>query len=395
LSDIRNSDPPQARILVIDDEPGIREGCRRALRSQGCLVDTAENGEQGLAKIEQDGYDLVLIDVMMPGISGIELISHIHQHDPESVCIIITGYATIELAVAAIKQGAYDFLTKPFTTDDLTMTVNQGLERRKLSLETQRLRSIEEEARRLAEEKARLEELDRAKVTFIRLVTHELKAPISAILTYLDLILKDYIPPAEQHEYLVRAQQRANEQLELISDLLQYGRLKEIKSPAKTGWVQLDGILSEVVEQFKPQALEKNIHLTVEITPGLPPVCMDPEQVRSVWSNLISNAVKYTPMGGSITVRLCQANGNLEGRVEDTGIGIPLEAKDRLFSEFYRAKNAKALQIPGTGLGLVIVKQIVERAGGRIWFESEAGQGSTFTFVLPVEESSGANQDEL
>lgn len=395
MSDSAKLISPEARILVVDDEPGIREGCRRALRSLNCLVDTAENGEQALAKIEQDGYDLVLMDVMMPGLSGIELIARVHAHDPESVCIVITGYATVELAVTAIKQGAYDFLTKPFTSDDLQMAVNQGLERRRLSLETKRLHTIEEQARRLAEEKARLEELDRAKVAFIRLVTHELKAPVSAILTCLDLILKGYLSPAEQHEYLERAQLRANEQLELISDLLQYGRLKEIKSPGKPAWVEVDKILSEVVEQFRPQAVEKNIDLAVEISPGLPPVCIDPDQMRSVWSNLISNAVKYTPAGGSVSIRLGQTNGDLAGQVVDTGIGIPAEAREQLFSEFYRAKNAKALRIPGTGLGLAIVKQIVELAGGRIWFDSEAGQGSTFSFSLPLKAPSGANQDEL
>jgi signal transduction histidine kinase len=218
---------------------------------------------------------------------------------------------------------------------------------------------------------------------------------VSAILTYLDLILKGYIPPEEQRKYLERAQERANEQLELISDLLQYGRLKEITSPGKTGWVQVDAILSQVIEQFRLQALEKDIHLSVEISPGIPPACMDPEQVKSVWTNLISNAVKYTPSGGSVKVQLHQTDAQIEGRVVDTGIGIPEEARDKLFSEFFRAKNAKSLHIPGTGLGLAIVKQIVEKAGGKIWFESEAGKGSTFSFSLPLGRYSGANQDEL
>ncbi len=174
----------ETNILVIDDEPGIREGCKRALSPHGYHVQTAENGEQGLNKVQSDSFDLVLIDVMMPGTSGIDLISLIHQHDPETICIIVTGYATVELAVAALKQGAYDFLTKPFTSDELLLVVNQGLERRRLSLETRRLRAIEAEAQHLAAEKERLEDLDRAKVAFIRLVTHELQAPISAISTY-------------------------------------------------------------------------------------------------------------------------------------------------------------------------------------------------------------------
>jgi two-component system sensor histidine kinase/response regulator len=374
----------QPHILIIDDEPGIREGCRRALAPQGFSVQTAENGDEGLQIIETDGIDLALIDVMMPGIGGLELIARIHQHDPEIVCIIITGYATVELAVAALKQGAYDFLTKPFTTDDLTLVVNQGVERRQLTLETKRLQSIEAEAQRLAEEKARLEELDRAKVAFIRLVTHELQAPISAISTYLDLMLNDYIPPERQHEYLEKAQERAKEQIDLIADLLEFGRLKEIKTAGKPAPLQIETVLSQVLEGSQAQATEKGIQITADISPGLPPVCLPPEQAKSIWMNLISNAIKYTPSGGQVTVRLHQQDGNLLGEVQDTGIGIPEEAVDSLFTEFFRARNAKALGIPGTGLGLAIIKQIIEKAGGSIWVESQASQGSTFSFRLPV-----------
>jgi signal transduction histidine kinase len=374
----------QPHILIIDDEPGIREGCRRALAPQGFSVQTAENGDEGLQIIETDGIDLALIDVMMPGIGGLELIARIHQHDPEIVCIIITGYATVELAVAALKQGAYDFLTKPFTTDDLTLVVNQGVERRQLTLETKRLQSIEAEAQRLAEEKARLEELDRAKVAFIRLVTHELQAPISAISTYLDLMLNDYIPAERQREYLEKAQERAKEQIDLIADLLEFGRLKEIKTAGKPAPLQIETVLSQVLEGSQAQATEKGIQITADISPGLPPVCLPPEQAKSIWMNLISNAIKYTSAGGQVTVRLRQQDGNLLGEVQDTGIGIPEEARDSLFTEFFRARNAKALGIPGTGLGLAIIKQIIERAGGNIWVESQAGQGSTFSFRLPV-----------
>ena len=177
-----------AKILVIDDESGIREGVKRALTPQGYVVDGAENGAEGLRKIQSNGFDLVLIDVMMPGVSGIDLIASIHQHDSETVCIIITGYATVELAVRAIKQGAYDFLTKPFTVDDLMIVVNQGLERRKFSLEARRLQTIEVEAQQLVFEKSRLEELDKAKRQFYRLVTHELQAPVAAINNYLQLM---------------------------------------------------------------------------------------------------------------------------------------------------------------------------------------------------------------
>jgi two-component system sensor histidine kinase/response regulator len=371
------------KILVIDDEPGIREGCRRALVPQGYAVQTAENGEEGMKLVLSDGFDLALIDVMMPGTSGLELISMIHGHDPDTVCIIITGYATVELAVSAIKQGAYDFLTKPFTTDDLLLVVNQGLERRQLTLETRRLQSIEVEAQRLAAEKARLEELDRAKVAFIHLATHELQAPISAILTYLDLMLNGYIPVEEQRETLERIQERAKELLSLDADLLEFGRLKEIQATIQPKPLQLEEVLQKVLEQLAVEAQEKDLAIQLEIASGLPPVCLAADQARSVWTNLITNAIKYTPAGGELHIRIAQEAVQVLGQVSDTGIGIPDDAKTSLFSEFFRAKNAKALNIPGTGLGLAIVKQIIEKAGGKIWVESQVDQGSTFSFVLP------------
>jgi two-component system sensor histidine kinase/response regulator len=372
------------RILVVDDEPGIREGCRRALTPHGYSIQTAENGEEGLLFIQSGEFDLALVDVMMPGMNGIDLITLIHEYDPEIVCIIITGFATVELAVTAIKQGAYDFLTKPFTTDDLLLVVNQGLERRRLSLEAKRLQSIEAEAQHLAEEKARLEELDQAKIAFIRLVTHELQAPISAISTYLDLILNEYIPSEKQREYLERAQQRAQEQLKLISDLLEFGRLKEIKTTKKAEQVQVDAELHKVISELEPMATENNIKLSVDISGDLEPVFMPPDQVKSIWTNLLSNAIKFTHPGGTVIIQLHKEESTIYGKVQDNGIGIPANAIDKIFSEFFRAQNAKDLNIPGTGLGLAIVKQIVDKVGGDIYYESEINKGTSFIFELPV-----------
>jgi two-component system sensor histidine kinase/response regulator len=372
------------RILVVDDEPGIREGCRRALTPHGYSIQTAENGEEGLLFIQSGEFDLALVDVMMPGMNGIDLITLIHEYDPEIVCIIITGYATVELAVTAIKQGAYDFLTKPFTTDDLLLVVNQGLERRRLSLEAKRLQTIEAEAQHLAEEKARLEELEETKIAFIRLVTHELQAPISAISTYLDLILNEYIPSEKQREYLERAQQRAQEQLKLISDLLEFGRLKEIKTTKKAEQVQMDAELHKVISELEPMATENNIKLSVDISGDLEPVFMPPDQVKSIWTNLLSNAIKFTPPGGTVIIQLHKEESTIYGKVQDNGIGIPANAIDKIFSEFFRAQNAKDLNIPGTGLGLAIVKQIVDKVGGDIYYESEINKGTSFNFELPV-----------
>lgn len=173
----------EAKILVIDDAPDVREVCAQALLPHGLTVEAAACSE-GLRKIESGGYDLVLLDL-----GSADLVASIHARDPEAVCIILTQRATAELAVKAVQQGAYDFVVKPFTAAELRVAAERGLERRRLSLQVKRLQAVEAEARRLAQDKARLEEIDKSKMAFIRLVTHELQAPVAAIQNYMQLIL--------------------------------------------------------------------------------------------------------------------------------------------------------------------------------------------------------------
>lgn len=372
------------RILVIDDEPGIREGCRRVLGTQQYQVDGAENGKEAMSMVRQTGYDVVLLDVMMPDVSGIDLIAPIHERDPETVCIVITGYATVELAVRAIKEGAYDFINKPFTADDLTLAVKQGMERRRLSLEAKRCALVEEQAATLTEEKRRLEEVDRAKMAFVRMVTHELRAPVAAIQSYLRLILDGYVEPERVNEILGRAEIRAREELQLIADLLELTRLQNVPAPDKVTLVDVQAVLRGVIEQFEGQVSEKHLDMQVTVDCSLPPVRMAPDLLKSVWLNLISNAIKYTPAGGRISVDLQCTDDHILGKVIDTGIGISEEDQKQLFIEFFRTENAKMMPVPGTGLGLVIVKEILDNAGGTIGVQSEEGKGSTFTFTLPV-----------
>lgn len=371
------------RILVIDDEQGIREGSKRALSALGYEVDTAENGEQGLELVQKTVYDLVLLDVMMPGISGIDLIEKIHEVDADTVCIIITGYATVEMAVRAIKQGAYDFLTKPFTVDDLRLVVEQGLERRRLTLETKRLQFIELEAKRLEEEKARLEELDRAKMQFIRLVTHELQAPIAAIHTYVKLILEGYVPQEKINETLEKCLARAEEQMAMIKDLLELGRVQIVEQKAAETDIFPDKELYEVVEGLKKQAIEKGLDVRISVQENIPAVKGKADRMRSIWRNLIENAIKYTERG-YIEINLKAEGGQIIGEVKDSGIGIPSEDQQHLFQEFFRAKNAKTGHQPGTGLGLVIVKKAIEGMGGNVKVVSQEGKGSSFIFSIPV-----------
>jgi two-component system sensor histidine kinase/response regulator len=383
-----NNDKAKAKILVIDDEVGMREGCRRALTPEGYAVDTAADLTTGLELALKGEYELYLIDVMMPDGSGLDLLDPILEHDPNAICIIITGFGSIQMAVEAVRQGAYDFLSKPFTSDELLMAVGQGLERRQL-------KAIEAQAEELERAKTELEKLDEIKSQLMLQVAHELRAPVAAVQSYINLILAGYIPADELNPTLRRVQDRLQEMLDLISDLLELARLKQAKEQiaAEAGPEPMAEVLEEVHELFREQAHEKRQSLLVEILDH-PVVTADRDHLRQIWTNLISNAIKYTPEGGRIAVTLQEDEGKAIGTVEDSGIGIAEKDLPNLFQEFFRTDQAKASGEIGTGLGLSIVKQIVESYGGEIKLTSRLGQGSRFTFILPLEPPPAKPEEE-
>jgi signal transduction histidine kinase len=373
----------KGNILVIDDEEGIREGCRRALEPQGFAVETAATLREGLRKIQEGDFDLVLLDVMMPDGRGIDLLAPTHEKDPDIVSVIITGYATVELAVEAIKRGAYDFISKPFTSDLLLMTVSQGLERRRLSLEAKRLQAVEQEAAELARAKEEMERLDKFKTAFTLTVAHELRAPVTALQSFLLAMLKGYVAPDQQRDILQRAIERTQGLLDLVDDLLNLAAARQELTPPKRKTLSLADSLEEVVPLLRTQAEEKGITFAMEVRQR-PLVEANPDQMRQLWTNLISNAIKYTPAGGEVRVTLNDEGEWAVGTLKDTGIGIAPEDQAKIFGEFYRTPQAKEMEPRGTGLGLPLVKRIVEAHGGTIEVESALGQGSRFTFRLPL-----------
>jgi two-component system sensor histidine kinase/response regulator len=371
----------EINVLVIDDELGIREGCRRALTPLGHNVDVAETGVTGLRKLRERPFDLVLLDLMLPGMSGLEALDRIHEIDPDIVVIIITGYATVEAAVKTIKKGAYDFISKPFTSDDLVLVVNQGLEHRRLTLETKRLQAVEEEAKELARAKDELEKLDAMKSRFMLTVAHELRAPLAAIQGYLGLILDGYAGEDEQ-EMLESAHQRCAELLDAIHDLLILAQMKERATELKKTTVSVADVLEEVASLLKGQAELKGVTFRLEIS-SRPEMLASQENLKQLWTNLISNAIKYTPAGGTVLASLDKKDGHVVGTISDTGIGIAVDDLPRIFDEFYRTKQAKEIDPHGTGLGLPIVKAIIDAHGGTIEVDSKVGEGTTLTFSLP------------
>jgi two-component system sensor histidine kinase/response regulator len=376
------------RILVVDDEVGMREGCRRALASQGFRVSTAEHGADCLRQVREGAFDLVLLDAMMPGMSGLELLERIHDRDPDTVCVMITGYATVDLAAQAMKQGADGFLPKPFTADELLTAVRQGLEERQQRRLFKQRAEQAEEIRQLERARQEMARLDAFESRFMLVVVHELRNPAGVIKNYLQLMRSGFVDDDEWDDYLEKLDLRASQLLEMLDDLLELAHLKGVSSPSKVEPVAVADLLQEVVRELSPGAEAKGLRLVLEIQ-DRPVMLAQRSHLRSLWTHLIGNAIRYTPAdgvrpGGQVRVKLGLEDGQIRTQVSDTGIGISTEELTRVFQEFYRSESARE-QVPfGTGLGLAIVNQVVQIYRGTIQVESKPGEGSTITTRFPA-----------
>jgi signal transduction histidine kinase len=360
----------------------MREGCRRALVPYGYQVSIAEHGVEGLRLLREGSFDMVLLDAMMPGMSGLELLERIHEQDPDIVCVMITGYATVDLAARAMKQGAQDFLPKPFTTDELLMTVERGLEERKTRLLQRQREQQADESEQLERARQDIAKLDAIQSRFMLVIAHELRDPAGVIKNYLQLMRGGYIAKPEWDDYLEKLDGRATQLLHMLDDILELAYLKESSGSSGLIAVNAADVLDEVARRLEPAAKSKGVQLKVSIQ-AWPEVHVRPAHLKSLWTNLIENAIQFTP-GGQVSVTLLEEDDRMVSAVADTGIGMSTDELACIFQEFYRTEPAQA-EVPfGTGLGLSIVDQIVRNYEGSLEVDSVPGQGSTFTFALPI-----------
>jgi PAS domain S-box-containing protein len=486
-------------VLVVDDEEGIREGSQRILKRIGFEVQTAERGDQALKIVEQHHPAIVLLDLKMPGLDGMEVLGRIKHIDAEIQVIVITGYATVETAIEAMKEGAYDFIPKPFEPDQLRIVVNRAAEKIRLTreaaqLERERARTLsdlgaeksrvrtiveslpdgllvtnadgrvvmvnpacrrmlnldskagvgepvedsipDESLCRLVREISRgchvdygdippqefslpnetylraraqpvlgdrkeclgtvvnfvdittMKVLDRLKSEFVAKVSHELRSPLSTIHEQLAVVIRDLVEsaPQQDHHLLTRAQERTRGLISLIGDLLDLSRIEEGLICREPQPVQIGELLQRIVEYVGEQARAKKQALSLQLAEDpLPRMHADPVALESIFGNLITNAVKYTPEGGNIRVEADRAGINVRVRVTDNGFGIAEKHLDKIFERFYRVKDGNTRYITGTGLGLPIVKGLVDSMGGILEVETTPGEGSTFTVLLPID----------
>jgi two-component system, sensor histidine kinase and response regulator len=378
----------KGRILIIDDEEGIRKGCMRVLHPAGYEIEAAATFHEGLEKIQAGGFDLVLLDVMMPDGRGIDLLEPIRQRDPDAVAVLITGYATVELAVDAIKRGAYDFIAKPFTAQMLFMTVEQGLEKRRLSTEARRLRAVQAQFAELEQARDQAEKLSELKSRFATMVAHELRAPIGASQSLVKTVLRGLAGELnpKQSELLGRVEVRLDTLLKLVNDLLTLAASKSLAQEKPLAPVNIQAVVERVLQTYGDQAAAKGVSLQQVAAPFNGEICATEDGLETIVGNLVCNAVKYTPAGGSVRVEL-KSEGEWECAVlsvADTGIGIPEPELARIGDEFFRGSNARAENIEGTGLGMSIVRELLNRFSAQIDINSQAGRGTSVTLRFPL-----------
>ncbi len=362
-------DSKKFKVLVIDDEESMRDSCCMILDKEGFETDSAKNGILGLEKVESDKPDFVIIDLKMPRMSGQEVLKKVKEIDPDIIPIVITGYATVESAVDAMKKGAYDFLPKPFSPEELRIIMRRGLERKKLIRETKRLRK----------EKKLMEE------NFITMVSHQLRSPLVAIVQYFEVILAGMVGELEekQKEMILKAKERSEGLLDLTNDWLSIARMNGGQIVDKLRPTSLGDVIDKIVDFLLPISQEENVSLKFVKSSGNDKVQGDPESLEQVFSNLINNAIKYNKPNGDVTVYIKDHGDSIGVDIEDTGIGIGAEHIPSIFDQFYQIDRSKRKGDKGSGLGLSIAKKIVVAHGGSIKVSSELEKGTVFTVILP------------
>jgi two-component system, OmpR family, phosphate regulon sensor histidine kinase PhoR len=483
------------KILIIEDEKVLRSALKNSLEAEGFDVKIADSGTEGITLAGSIKFEAAIIDLIMPGIGGMQVLQEIKKISPHTVCIITTGYASYETAIQSIKLGAFSYLPKPIPTEELLENINKGLQQREQILALERWKSereerllevafektrlntiinsitdgvlvinkngeavlhnpsalkylnlnslkieekiidkipseISEQVKKILDENisdfhsystqlevntpqkffmeatsspvphpdgslagvvivmkdiTELKRIESLKSQFVSMVSHELKAPVAAVYGYLKLINDESLDLSNEQKknFIARSLLRLDQLLKMVSDLLDISRieLKAVKREIKQ--VYLPQIISSIIELFQLEIIENKLNVSVNFKKNLPLLNADSDEINRLFTNLISNAIKYNNPEGSIAISVFSTDNYLVTQISDTGIGINSENLQKLFEEFFRVKSEYTKTISGTGLGLTIVKKIVDNYSGKIEVESKPDAGTTFKVYLP------------
>jgi two-component system, sensor histidine kinase and response regulator len=368
----------ELKLLVVDDEPGMRLGVERTLRNYrfklpdfdeevGFRIRVAATGKEGMDMMEQEKPDILVLDHKLPDIQGLDILVNIIQKKWDILTIMVTAYASLEVAISATKNGAFDFLAKPFTPDELRNTVQKAA--RQIFLHMQ--------ARRLAEEKRQV------RFQFISVLAHELKSPIAAVEGYLRIVEKHMLGDSmDKYDSMIkRSLRRLNGMQKMILDILDLTRIESGKKNRELMNIDVVEVAKESIDGVMQDAKERNIFISLD-SPEKLMMFADRGEIEIIFNNFMTNSVKYNKDNGRVDVKICPDSQGVALVFADTGIGMSEEDRQRLFGEFVRIKSEKTKDILGSGLGLSIVKKLLTFYGGSVDVQSAPDVGTTFTVRL-------------
>jgi signal transduction histidine kinase len=379
-------------ILIVDDDRILVDALRELLlrRFKGSTVETCTEANRSLELIRRMDYDVIVSDVRMPGIDGLALLTRAHALRPDTPIVLITGLGDYDLAVRALRGGAFDFITKPVDTDYFAASVARALRVREVARELDAQKgALADHAAALAhivdDQTRELREANRMKDEFLATLSHELRTPLTAILGWSRLMLRSDIEGPMRKQALEAIERNAAHQARLVDDLLDVSRIMTGKLALAPRTVELGRVVVAALDGLEEATRGRDLTVERDVDMTGIRVHGDADRLQQVVSNLLTNAVKFTPDGGRIIVRLGRGGGQAVLVVEDTGVGMTSDFLPKVFERFRQADASLARSRGGLGVGLSIVKHIVELHGGSVAADSAgAEKGATFTIRLPL-----------
>jgi signal transduction histidine kinase len=382
----------EARLLVVDDEESLRITTAAIFEREGYIVDTASSGDEAIDLLSKADYDLVLTDLHMEGGDGISVLNRIRQEAPLTISVVLTGFASVESAIAALQEGAYDYLIKPCDIETMKHTIRRGVEHRRLMLAEQKARAdlqqlnldlekrIEERTAELKRVNVELADANRAKDVFLATLSHELRTPLTPVVGWIKLLRSGALDEKSVSQALDAIERNAWLQSRLIDDLLDTSRIATGKLHFEPKPTDLNLAVKAAVDTVRTSVAARNIELSLALYPASLIVMGEPVRLQQIAWNMVSNAIKFTDPGGKVTVTTGLEGTQAYFTVIDTGIGIEPEFLPHVFDRFRQADGSTSRRHGGLGLGLAIADALAKMHGGRLEAQSQGvGHGATFT----------------